>query len=76
MQNRIGKFGAALLKHAATGMFTLTKEDVDERLSKCNMCGERDGNICKVCGCYLDAKLWFASEDCPLNLWPKAQNGV
>ncbi len=68
-------FTKAIAKHVVDGM---KKVDIDvyvERLSVCNKneCGMRVKNRCthESCGCFLDKKAWWASEDCPMDLWPK-----
>lgn len=50
----------------------LTQEDlevVNERLIACNSCTERKFNICKVCGCYLPAKVLSITQKCKLGKW-------
>jgi hypothetical protein len=66
-------FAKAVAKHVVDGM---KKVDIDvyvERLAVCNKneCGMRVKNRCthESCGCFLDKKAWWASEDCPMGLW-------
>jgi hypothetical protein len=65
----------ALVKHVADGLKKVEIDEYVERLRICNTnkCGMRVKNRCthEDCGCFLDKKAWWASEDCPMNLWPK-----
>jgi len=75
----LGKLAAnfsGAVKRAATAAIkgnevlvdSLTKET---RLAICSMCEMRVGSRCSHpdCGCFLDAKTKFATEECPLGLW-------
>jgi len=64
-------FIKAVAKHVADGMRKLTLDQYVERLNVCNTCDLRSGNRCTHpdCGCYLDKKAWWASEECPLKKW-------
>lgn len=49
-------------------------EDVDietyqNRLQICNDCEKREEDVCTECGCFLEEKLWWKSEKCPLGFW-------
>jgi hypothetical protein len=41
----------------------------DSRMSECLVCPFKRKNKCSVCGCYLDAKLVFLTEQCPKRRW-------
>jgi hypothetical protein len=72
-------FTKALVKHAADGFAKVTLEQLKARLEVCNSCGLRIKNRCSHpdCGCFLDKKAWWASEDCPDKKWPNLdENGV
>lgn len=51
--------------------WTKRREKSKERLSTCQKCPEYDMVIhkCKECGCFMDIKTMFPSEECPLGKW-------
>lgn len=63
----------AVVKHIKDGGRNVTIEEYTERLAVCNGCDMRLKNRCThpSCGCFLDKKAWWASEDCPMEKWPK-----
>ena len=49
----------------------LTAQQVVARLAICASCDQlRSNRACAKCGCYVDAKARFRSQDCPLRKWP------
>lgn len=70
-------FGGALVRHVADGLDHVPEKVSKERLFICRGCPFRDPSskklICthKDCGCYLDTKVTWASEKCPIGLWDK-----
>jgi hypothetical protein len=64
----------ALAKHIADAGKKVTFEQYQERLEICNKCELRLKNRCThpKCGCFLDIKAWWASEQCPYTppKWP------
>jgi hypothetical protein len=57
----------AVGRFVAGGMKRATPEQQAERLAVCRGCPEfRDGR-CRVCGCFLSAKIASAAEHCPLD---------
>lgn len=40
------------------------------RLKNCIPCPERDGMVCGICSCVLQAKARIPHEKCPLYKWP------
>lgn len=64
---------AALAKHVAGGMKKVTLPQFKERIATCNTCPLRLKNRCTHpdCGCFIDVKAWWATEDCPAGKWPK-----
>lgn len=70
----------AVGKHIVDGMRKVTFEEFQARLDVCNKCVPPDGyrvkNRCThpSCGCFLDLKAWWRSEDCPMEKWPKLPN--
>lgn len=66
-------FTQFLATHVATGMHAATKEEVEQRLTICTTCDQRNENRCAVCGCGLAQKAAQKVSDCPLGKWPKPQ---
>jgi hypothetical protein len=49
----------------------LTAAQVAARLAICGSCDQlRSNRACAKCGCFVDAKARFRSQDCPLRKWP------
>lgn len=72
-------FTAATVRHIANGGRELTPAQAAARIAVCesNTCGQfqADKRTCRhvACGCYVDVKAKWASEDCPLGLWPSLE---
>lgn len=54
--------------------YRLTKQHRNTtRLNICNSCGHKEhiklGNICDLCGCFIDNKTRIDEEKCELNKW-------
>ena len=68
-------FVKAMAKHVADGFKKVTFEQYKARLATCNKCELRLKNRCThpKCGCFVDVKAWWASEDCPDEppRWPR-----
>lgn len=56
--------------HMKDGIRRTTKDQKQARMDICNACDKREGNICKVCGCFLTLKTTWKSSECPLGKWP------
>lgn len=65
----VSLIGSAIA-YAASGFEQSTPDDLSKRLAVCNLCTERRNSNCGVCGCNLHLKASWASERCPLLLWP------
>jgi hypothetical protein len=46
-----------------------------QRMDICEKCTSRNGFVCGVCFCYLDAKTTEESERCPLGKWESQKAG-
>lgn len=58
-------------KAMAQGQPNLTSQQVAARLAVCASCDQlRSNRTCARCGCFVDAKARFRSQDCPLRRWP------
>lgn len=55
-------------------MFRPASPMAKERLKICDTCPAKEGNICGICFCFLEAKAEIVEEDCPLDKWPKYEN--
>jgi len=66
-----GNLTKAVVKHAVDGFKKVDLEEYQRRLNICNECSLRVKNRCthESCGCFIDKKAWWASEECPLNQW-------
>ncbi len=69
-----GNLAKAVVKHVGDGLKKVDLQQYQDRLNICNDCELRMKNRCthESCGCLLDKKAWWASEECPLDKW----NGV
>lgn len=69
-----GNLTKAVVKHIGDGMRKVTIQEYQGRLNVCNGCPLRVKNRCthESCGCFIDKKAWWASEDCPLDKWDEA----
>jgi len=68
----LAKFAFDVLKYAqASDSLFCSDEVVLKRKAICEACDRRDPipNRCKECGCYLDSKVRFALDACPLGKW-------
>lgn len=65
-------FVKAVGKHVLDGFKDVAPEQYQARLDVCNKCSLRVGIRCThiQCGCFIDKKAWWASEDCPIKKWP------
>ncbi len=57
-------YARAVTKHVAGGRKILTAEAFNERMEICVTCEYRYADACGACGCPLEAKLSWASEEC------------
>ena len=44
-------------------------EIAEQRYNLCLECEEFRGNSCKLCGCYMPAKVLFKKVECPKKHW-------
>lgn len=63
-------YAKALTKHELSGELKVSPELYEARLDTCATCPHRNDGQCSVCGCPLEKKAEWATEDCPLALWP------
>jgi hypothetical protein len=70
---RIKTFSLALAKHIESGFKKVNKMVYDRRLEICAGCASYEQGKCVECGCILNIKAEWATEDCPLEKWPKIE---
>jgi hypothetical protein len=61
---QVKNFAGALAKHVADGSKLVSLEVLEERMEICTLRPERSFDKCGACGCPLDRKLPWASEEC------------
>ena len=68
-------FTKALAEHAKNGMRLVDDAVYDSRLELCIVCPNRHYDSCGICGCPVDKKCSWASEQCPADppKWSKAE---
>lgn len=54
---------------AASGFQTVDRAEYQRRLTICDACDRRQGQMCLQCGCVLAVKAWGAAWHCPLDKW-------
>jgi len=67
----VKNFAKAAAKHIGDGLRKVSIQEYQDRLDICNPCNMRLKNRCthESCGCFIDKKAWWASEECPLDKW-------
>ncbi len=69
LATQAGNLGAALFAWAVGGFSTASAEEQARRLGICRACPQWDGGRCRLCGCYLAAKIRLRTEHCPIARW-------
>jgi len=65
---RILRFLKALAKYILSGK-TVSNDVYKFRLNICNVCKDKCGKTCCICGCYINKKAKWSTESCPKNKW-------
>jgi hypothetical protein len=62
-----------MIKNILSGFKHVSYEEYKERLQVCQVCPflHHKERRCTDCGCWVDTKARFKSEDCPQNYWRK-----
>jgi len=77
LSRKIVNYAKAGIKHVANGLEHVSTEIQEKRTYICRGCPFRDpiakDLICthEDCGCYIETKVTWASEECPIGLWAK-----
>lgn len=78
---KAANYTKAVVKHAAGGLERLPEHEYEKRLAICR--GTAGVSACEAlnpetgicrdwrCGCALQKKAWWRSEDCPRGRWPE-----
>lgn len=73
-------FGRAIVRHVADQGREVTEDQYQARLLICAACPwfHAPTNACRheSCGCRLQLKARWQSEDCPLGKWPAVEEGA
>jgi len=59
-------FSKAKIRHLANGSPVVSDRVFALRMAECVVCPERTGDVCAACGCPVDAKAAWATEQCGL----------
>lgn len=73
LEKAVGFMGA-LAKHAMSGFSLLDDGHFIERIKICETCPFNENWICKKCGCSINIKARWQTQDCPEKKWPKLNN--
>lgn len=65
---RVLRFIWALVKFIIIGG-RVSKDEYKSRLTTCHSCEHLDDKSCGLCGCYVNLKAKWSTEDCPKNKW-------
>ncbi|GAB5440077.1 MAG: hypothetical protein Fues2KO_04260 [Fuerstiella sp.] len=72
-------FAKAAVRHVASGMQAVSEEQKSQRLKICENCDlcDKTRMVClhSSCGCFLNVKAGWKSEECPLERWPSIETG-
>ena len=70
---KLSNFALAAAKFAAGGFIKSTKEVYDSRVLTCLACPfyNVDNDECDKCGCPIEVKAKWSTENCPENKWSK-----
>lgn len=71
---QVFNFLKAITRHVVDGLKNVGEEEYKNRIEICNGCDSNIEGKCKECGCPIDKKAKWASEDCPLKKWIKKSN--
>ncbi|MCA9080850.1 MAG: hypothetical protein KDA58_09840 [Planctomycetaceae bacterium] len=74
---RAVNFGTAVTRHVAHGLQQLPPAQVQARVKICEQCPQfrASDRTCAAagCGCFIDIKATWVSEQCPQQRWPQCQ---
>jgi glycosyltransferase involved in cell wall biosynthesis len=62
-------YALALARRVASGSKDVSEEVLNKRIELCSVCPARTGEVCGSCGCPVEKKALWESEQCPLEKW-------
>jgi len=65
---KVFRFIIALFKYIIWGD-QVTNDKYISRIAICDVCSDKCGSKCCICGCYLSKKAKWSTESCPQNKW-------
>lgn len=72
--DKIKGFSSAMTRWAKSGFQTVDSKEYKNRIDICKSCEYFDKGRCRICGCFMIAKCWLASEECPKQKWLQIDN--
>jgi len=68
----IKNFGSAVMRNMKTGFIKIDDSIKKQRLDSCESCPlfVRQSRRCSQCACFVDVKVTFGREACPVGRWP------
>jgi len=69
LHKQVVKFARSLAAFTLSGWKLALPQVYEDRLKTCDLCEHRNDNKCGMCGCPIDKKASFASENCPDKRW-------
>lgn len=76
---RAGNFIKSSTRHVTAGAKKVSQSEYDKRISVCESCSLlTEARKCAdmKCGCPVDKKAWWETEDCPQERWPELQTEI
>lgn len=70
ISKKIINFGIAVIRHALDGQKNVSEETYLHRIKICEECPLNHSGECGLCGCPIEKKALWASEECPDKKWP------
>ena len=76
--DKIINFTKSFANYASNGFHNSSKEVQDFRANICKTCENFNSlnTTCNLCGCYLDIKVTWANEKCPIDKWGSDINNL
>ena len=67
---KVVNYAVAVTKYALSGGLNVDESTYEHRVSICNSCDLNYNGECGLCGCPIDSKALWATEECPDKKWP------
>lgn len=69
LPTQAANFTKAVIKHISTGMQSTDNAEKAKRSNICNRCDSNINGRCKECGCFINKKISWKDQECPLKKW-------